>query len=242
MKNIKLFALALLSVFFFSCEKDADIVESTITYLPKFETEGPDYIELTCQEDFEEPATSAFEGGNEIPVNRTVNGVYFGANEVSIPDQYIINYSATNVDSIPGAYMREVLKYPCSGDLQSDISGVYTSTVARVTGDVQTGMTNIFIVQTSENTYLLSNGAGAYYDKGADWAYGSDYSAKGAVITVNDLSTNDITVSSAAFPLWGYVMDITDFKVDPASKTITFHSKNADIASLDFQVTLTQVQ
>ncbi|GAA5225217.1 BT_2262 family domain-containing protein [Membranihabitans marinus] len=235
MKQIKIIALLCLAIGFFSCEEESDIVESKITYLPKFEAAGEDYIELTCVEDFVDPGTIAIEGGTEIDVNTVVKGKYFGASSVSTPDEYVISYSAVNVDGIPGAYMREVFKKPCDGDLVTNISGIYSSTVTRITGAVQADLNNVYIVQLSDNTYGLSHGIGGYYDLGLE--YGPDYASLGAVITANDIGSNDFTVSDATFPVWGNVVQITNFKVDASTGTITYHG-SGNFGNGEFDVVL----
>lgn len=235
MKYFKFIALLMTLPLFFSCEEDTEIAESRITYLPKFEVSGDAYIELDCTESYTDPGTKAIEGGQEIEVTTVVKGTYFGETSISTPDEYVINYSAVNVDGIPGSFMRQVLKKPCDGDLTSSLSGIYTSTVTRITGAVQANLNNVYIVQLSDNTYALSHGIGGYYDLGL--GYGADYASKGAIITVNDLATNDITVTNAQFPVWGNIVQISNFKVDAANNTITYHG-SGNFGNGEFDIVL----
>jgi hypothetical protein len=100
-------------------------------------------------------------------------------------------------------------------------------------------MKYIYIWKTGDNTFELSCALGGYYFIGRD--YGLDFAFQGAVITANDIPSNDFSISQATSPGFGNVADITDFVVDPNSRVISFTS-TANFANGVFHVQLEQVQ
>lgn len=241
MKTINILFLSFLFIGIYSCEELETGPESTITYLPKFEVEGGDYIELTCNESASElGSVEAFEGGSPIEVSVSVSGLYFGASEISAPDEYLVNYSAVNKDSIPGAFQRTVFKKPCDGDLVNSITGIYKSTVVRngSSGPEYTNMENVLITQVGENMYQLSDAIGGYYDVGR--AYGPGYAATGMTIMANDISSDSFVYGDpVGVGAFGGVLVMKDFTVDASSGTIHFVTEWD--AGYTFDVTLTKV-
>jgi len=231
MKNILFIALALFSISFSSCKDDADVdlEASKVSYLPALTMSGESSIVLPCTTtSFTDPGLKATVNGAEIPVSVTITPTYFGSSTIDGPDFYTINYQAYNTDSIPGAAIRTVLIPPCNGDLVSDISGTYTSTVVRTTTSsgaqiTYTDLEYVFIKNAGGNKYLLSDAIGGYYELGR--ALGTAYAAPGASLTANSIPGNDFTFDSVAeVGGFGGAATLTSFTVDPASKTITFES------------------
>lgn len=194
----------------------------------------------------DEGATSEIEG-TEI---ETTTVFYPGAyNELpgvdtSVSDKYLIEYSAVNTDGFIGTEIRTVWVAPPTGDFINSIEGLYTSNVQRTPDfeveDQYTDLAYVSIFQIDTNVYEITHGIGGYYDIGR--AYGPGFQAAGATITVNDIPTNDFTLTEAVIPFWGDIFTISDFKVDATTKTITFTSSTDSFDNGIFKVQLTQVE
>jgi hypothetical protein len=217
---------------------------SKVTYFPEMDMSGDDVILVAKGSTFSEPGVAATENGANIDVKTSVGGVFRGYSGTTLntesPDKYVITYTATNSDGF-NANLERTVWVVATGDLVNSIEGLYTSTVKRgstLTAQY-TDMKYILIYKTGANTYAITCAIGGYYDIGR--AYGPGYAALGAVITANNIATNDFSITRATFPLWGNISDITNFAVNAANKTITFVG-NTDIANGTFTVTLKQVQ
>lgn len=219
MKRITYIAVGLfMFALTFSCDRVVNTAEpSSITYLPLMELQGDSYVFVACGEAYTDAGVMVTEGGNPISYDTDITGSYFGGTSVDGADYYVVSYSAVNVDGIPGSAFREVVVEPCNSGAADDIAGLYTSDVLRDNGEGYT-VSDIYIVKTGDNTYALSDLVGGFYDLGR--GYGSGYSCQGAIITVNDITTNDITVSQGQFPIWGNTVDVTSIVVN-ADGTIT---------------------
>jgi hypothetical protein len=240
MKKLFLY-LSVIILISLGCENDIGIDPSEITYFPKMEMKGKSVINLECNAtSFADPGVTALEGGNSVEVKVITHGRYFGSNSVNGPDVYDINYTAINVDGIPGSVLRTVYVPPCNGNFVNSIEGVYESTVVRngVVSPQYQGLKYVYVKKVGNNVYQLSDAIGGYYDFGR--GYGSDYAFVGLTVTANNLAANDFTygptVQGGAF---GGDCDLTAFSVVPATKTINFETK---WLTYKFVVTLTQVQ
>ena len=226
-----------------SCEKDHDSSEglSTITYFPEFTMTGDAEMFLNKGGSFTDPGVKAMEKGKEIDVSVNVTGAYSGYNgdevETNVVDNYTVSYSAINSDGYPGKTKRAVWVFE-DGDLTTGLQGLYTTTIVRDGTPAFTNVPYVLIWSLSATTFELQCGVGGYYDVGK--AYGPGYAARGAVVTVNNLATNDFSVTDAKFPLWGNTVTITGFTVDASAKTISY-TGTGDWGSV-FEVTLTQVE
>ncbi len=245
MKHIKIILILFVSGLV-SCSADETGGVSSVTNYPIITLNG-DALQIVAQgSTYTDPGAIATEGDAEIPVETSnSSGTYFGIAGVdtSVADIYFITYSAENADGFKGNSLREVWVIPTSGDLTTSIEGLYTSDVQRAPSftpsDQYDDMEYIFITKTGTNTYAISDAVGGYYDLGR--GFGSDYAAKGGVISANDILGNDFTVSQAVFPLWGNTVDVTAFTVDAATKSITFTGEG-NFGNGEFKVQLTQVQ
>lgn len=242
MKSIQYFILLLTAVAFVntSCTK-TDVDKSEITYLPLIQVIGSSSIQLACDAaSYTDQGVNATEGGQTVPVNTTITGSYYGSSTVDGPDDYIINYAATNKDGIPGAAMRNVFWPECNGDLVSSIAGMYKATVVRngVVSPQYTDLTYIFIRDMGGNVYQLSDAIGGYYDFGR--GYGPDYAATGFQVTANNIPANDFTHDATiGVGAFGGDLVMTSFAADPGTRTITFSTDWS--FGYTFDVTLTQV-
>jgi len=230
-----------------SCIKeDTTANVSRITNYPIITVNGPSFLIVNEGSNYVDAGAVSTEDGNEIEtITSFGNGTYFGTPGVdtSTPDQYLITYSAQNADGFSGSALREVWVAPPAGDLKTSISGLYTSSVQRAPLFAPSAKYNdlefVFIIQTGANTYKLSHAIGGYYGMGR--GYGPGYIAAGAVITANDIATNDFTISQATFPIWGNTVDVSEFTVDSGTKTITF-TGNGNFGNGTFKVQLKQVE
>lgn len=239
--------LFLISILFYGCDKDVSTEDmSTITYFATFTDEGEELVLHQIGEPYTDANVIAEEDGVELPVSVTVDGEITGYSgievDVNTMDKYTISYSAVNSDGYAAAATRTVV-VGTSGDLITSIEGVYLASSQRAPAftpsDQYNDMEYIFITKTGDNTYELSDAVGGYYYIGRD--YGFSYAAQGAIITANDIPSNNFTITQAEFPAWGNVVDVTDFTVDPGNKTITF-TGTGDFANGEFHVQLKQVQ
>lgn len=224
-----------------SCSIDSTGDVSSVTNYPIITLNGDDVVYIEQGSAYSEQGAVAMEGENEIPTDITYSpGSYYGnaGVDTSTPDSYTISYSAVNQDGFAGSALRTVYVYPKTGDLTTSIEGLYTADILRGTSP-RTNLGYIFIVKISGNTYSLSHGIGGWYDYGS--GYGPNYAARGAVITANDIATNDFTVTDAVFPIWGNVVVNSDFTVDAGNKTISF-TGTGNFGNGIFKVTLNQVQ
>ena len=247
MKNINiLFTIILAASIFVSCEKEyEDPVR--ITYFPDFVVEGPSIIFNELGATYVDSSVTATEDGENLEVTLSVRGKMTGYSGTEVDhttaDIYSLTYSATNSDGYNGTASRTVLVNALNSDLVSGIEGIYKSSVQRgpsFTASAQyTDMVYILITKTGSNTYAISDALAGYYDIGRN--YGYDYAAQGAVITANDIASNDFSISQAVFPIWGNTVDITEFKVSPANKSITF-TGTGNFGNGTFHIQLTQVE
>lgn len=250
MNNVKFLFLSIFAIVFFTnCEKiQNSAVPSTPTFLPKLTMHGPSSITLSCDETaYTDEGLTAEEQGAEINVETSVEGKYFGGSEVQGSDVYSIVYSAVNQDGIPGADERTVVWLECNGDFQNSIAGMYTADVARngsLSAQYQ-GLGPIMVKDLGNNTYQVSDAIGGYYDHGR--GYGFHYASLGMKVTANDIAGNDFSIENpVGVGSFGGDNVINNFKVDPATKTITFDADwdyNGDgVVDFAFGVTLTQNQ
>jgi hypothetical protein len=228
-----------------SCVQDDTDGVSSITNYPIITVNGPSFMVVNQGDTYVDAGAVSTENGAEIETTTSIsNGTYFGAAGVDTnsPDQYIVTYSALNADGFSGNASREVW-VANTGDLTTSIEGLYTSSTQRAPSFTPSAQYNdmeyVIIAKTGANTYAISHAIGGYYAYGR--GYGSAYAAQGAVITVNDIASNDFSISQAVFPAWGNTVDITDFKVDSANKAITF-TGNGNFGNGTFKVQLKQVQ
>lgn len=225
MNKIFKFGLALcLPLLLLSCEKETEGV-SFETHYAVFEKEGGTVLHQ-LGEPFVDPGISATENGEPVEINTLVTGLYSGYSgssvDVTTPDYYTMNYSATNSDGYIANESRDVYVFN-NGDLTNSIEGLYTSTVVRngASSAQYTDMKYVMITKIGDNKYELTCGIGAYYQIGRK--YGIDYAAK-VEITANDIAANDFSFGPCEVPAFGGAVTFNSFTVDPATKTINFTS------------------
>ncbi|MFH1118448.1 MAG: BT_2262 family domain-containing protein [Bacteroidota bacterium] len=229
----------------FACEKKHETDGlSTITNYPVFEMTGSDVVIVAKGTPFTDPGIKATSGGVEIEVEINVDGAFTGSTSASVNtdvcDKYVITYTAVNSDGFANSTFRTV--WVCNtGDLTTNIEGLYTSTVLRggVSSPQYTDMAYVLIWKTGDNTYKISDALGGYYSIGR--VYGDAYAAIGGVITANNIPANDFSATTSVIPGFGNTVEITDMVVDAANKSISFMGVG-NFANANFAVTLTQVQ
>ena len=243
MKNKKLriiYLLTALLVFGFSgCKKKYDDIYK-ITYYPTFEVTGGDVIFNPFGTNFTDPGVKATEAGTEIPVTTVVKGDFFGGTsfDANATERYLYTYTATNSDGYAATASRLVYNVK-TGDLINSLEGLYTSTVVRnkVVSAQYTNLEYVMITKTADNTFVLSDAIGGYYDIGR--AYGASYRAPGMTVTSTDIPGNNFTFGSSDVGSFGGAVTMKSMTVDAASKTINFEcSWNV----YTFVITLKQVQ
>ena len=242
MKKITFFFIPLMVVALFTnCDKTENSAEpSTTTFLPKLTMNGSALVSLPCDATgYDDEGLTAEEQGTEIGVETSVEGKYFGGGSVDGTDIYSIVYSATNKDGIPGAAERTVVWEECNGDFVTSIAGMYTANVVRngSASPQYEGLGPIIVKDLGNGDYQLSDAIGGYYDHGR--GYGFHYAALGMVVKANDLAANDFSHPDViGVGDFGGELSMTDFSIDPATKTITFTTDWS--FGFVFEVTMTQ--
>lgn len=246
MKKYKLIlcSFSILGLMLTSCDPSVEAPGSydvsEVTYLPLITLEGGN-VTLDCETtSYSDPGAEASVAGQEIELITNTSGTYFGSNEVTGPDIYSVSYSAFNSDGIPATGFRQVVWPPCNGDLVTSIAGVYTaSSLVRTPGYATTDIGPIFIRDLGNGVYGISDAIGGWYEH--EYGYGTAYAATGMTVTANNIALNDFThddvIGVGAF---GGALSMTDFSVDPGTKTIEFKTEWS--FGYVFEVTLTQVQ
>lgn len=228
-----------------SCVQDDTSDVSRITNYPIITVNGSSELFLQQGASYTDAGAVATEGGVEIPVTTTIStGTYFGNTfGTDSPDKYTATYSAVNVDGFTGNALKSIWVIPTTGDLVTSIEGLYTASVQRAPSfsalPKYTDLEYVFIYKISANKYGISHAIGGYYDLGN--SYGSNYAAKGATVTVNNLATNDFSYTGAFINGFGLAINITDFIVDSGSKSITYTGAGS-FTNGTFKVQLKQVQ
>jgi Domain of unknown function (DUF5011) len=243
---INYIAVAIIGALCFACEPDLETKGiSRITHFPDITMVGDPIYVIELGQAYSEPGISAKEGENPIDVITQISGDYFEGSVTAIntanPDRYNIAYSAINSDGFPGSTARTVY-VAGKGDLVTDISGLYTSTVVRngVSAAKYTDMKYVIMKKTGASTYSLSDIICGYYDVGR--AIGPDYAGTGSTITVNNLGANDFTFGpSIGIGVFGGVADIKQMTVDPLAKQIHLVI-DWDAGPYTFVITLTKAE
>lgn len=217
MKNILLYIAVIGCFVFTSCETEDTEDVSQITNFAVFNLEGEDEIILETGEEYVEPGASALEAGEAVEVSTSTSGLFRGGElDVTVPDVYSVNYSAVNKDGFVATASRTVIVAE-NGDLVTDLSGLYRSTVTR-NGTKGSPIEYVLIWEKSPGVYQISDAIGGYYMYGR--GYGLSYAAQGLEITVNgpgSYSFND-PIGVGAF---GGDLTVTELTTDPVNKTMT---------------------
>ncbi len=241
-------AAVMLALGFSACNDDDDIAPlSRVTYFPDFIMDGDPSYDIACGQDFTVPGVRVEEEGVEIPFETSISGLFFNKTDggtkvnLDIPDVYSVTYSATNKDGFPGSSARRVNVQPCNGDLVTSIEGTYKATVLRggTFDERYVDLQPIYIADLGDDIYGISHAVGGYYDYGR--GFGAGYASYGATVKANDIAANDFAaVDNGVFPIWGNVVQISDFTVDAAAKTISFLG-TGNFGNGEFTVNLTQI-
>lgn len=224
-----------------SCSEDSTSDVSQVTNYPILELIGDETVIINQGSVFEDPGIIATENGSNIPYTSSVSGLFRGESTLNpnVVDIYTITYNAVNQDGFNGSITRTVI-VANNDDLTAGIAGLYTSTVTRngtLTAQY-TDMEYVLIWENSDGTYELSDGIGGYYHVGR--GYGVGYAAPGAIITVNDLATNDFSYTAFSVGGFGGPCTMSAMTVDASAETINF-STDWSLGYV-FDVALTQVQ
>lgn len=239
MKKIFLFlcASALLS----SCSEDTTGDVSRVTNYPNFQVLGDAIIYVHKGDPYVDPGVIVTEGDTEIDYTTSVSGAFRGGTTIdtTVEDVYTVTYTAVNQDGFSGSATRTVIVSD-TGDLVTNISGLYRSTVTR-NGTLTAQYTDleyVLIWKNADGTYQVSDGIGGYYALGR--GYGNGYAAGPMVITANSIPGNSFSIPDYEVGGFGGVVHNTEFTVHPENQTINFVS--VWDAGYTFSVLLEQVQ
>ena len=240
MRNLKIYILGFLSLFLTqSCSVDSTSDVSSVTNFAVITLGGPSEFLLHEGDPYVEPGATATENGNNVEVTTQSVGLFTGGSlDVDTPDIYSLSYSAINSDGFASAAARTVIVAGL-GDLVTDLSGLYTSTIVRngVSGAQYTDIHYILIWKKANGDFQFSDGIGGYYMFGR--GYGLNYAAQGATVTVN--GENDFTFGPTfGVGAFGGNADMTEMTTDSVAKTIDFTTEWD--AGYTFVVHLEQVQ
>lgn len=242
MKTFRILVALLILGALASCEREPMARNARVTNYPIFTVEGDDVLFYAEGATINLPPVTAEEGGQDISdkIEISATGTYRGGTtlDANKADKYELAYSAVNVDGFAGNAYRTVYVVK-TGDLVNSIEGLYTSTVVRngSTSAQYTDMEYVLIWKNADGTYGMSCAIGGYYELGR--GYGPGYRSQ-AVITANDISTNDFTVPTFGNVGFGGATEITSFTVDAANKKINFTAEWS--FGYTFECELTQVE
>lgn len=243
MKKLKYILFAILPVLLLtSCVEE--MPESTLNTYPTFVFVGDEDMALEPGEAYSEPGIAALEGEIELEVITSVTSKYRGysGNVVgSDPDIYYVNYYAETSEGFGNTASRTVVIPPAPGDLITDISGIYSATTTRITGESYDGI-EVWIWPLGDNKFGLSGTTAHFYPDGRGNYDDALYRAAGTIITVNDLASGDISATDGVFPGWGNHVWIKSgsFTVNPTTKTIAFHTTTDEFAAGDWDIVMVQ--
>ncbi|MCA0348293.1 MAG: DUF5012 domain-containing protein [Flavobacterium sp.] len=239
MKKI-IITLFFLSTFLISCEKESTGGVSRVTNYPEFTLLGDDVIYVNKGNEYIDPGVIVTEGGVEIPYETTITGTFRGGTtlDTNVVDVYQIVYSATNQDGFSGSIARTVYVIE-NGDLTTNISGLYTSTVVRngSSSAQYTNMEYILVWKKDNGTYEMSDGIGGYYAIGR--GYGNAYTARPVIITANDIPSNSFTIPAFTVGTFGGVASMSGLTANSVNNTLSYTT--IWDAGYTFVVTLTKV-
>jgi hypothetical protein len=237
----KLIAFIFASLLFVACDNVDTANVSSLTNYPLLTLNGNSTVYVSLGTPYSDQGAIATENAQTIPSVTSATGTYRGADKIdtSIADEYSQTYTATNKDGFDGSASRMVYVYN-NADLVTSIEGIYTSTVIRngITDAKYTNMEYIHIWKNSNGTYEMSDGIGGWYNYG--YGYGIAYTAQPVIITANSITANDFSIPNFPVGAFGGDAEMTQFTVDPTTKTITF-TTTWD-AGYTFEVTLNQFQ
>jgi Domain of unknown function (DUF5011) len=238
----KIIILAFFASLLWSCDDDSTAGVSKVTNYPVLTLLGDEFLIIPVGTAYTDPGITATEGGVDIEYTTTVDGALLGTTgttiNTAVADDYTITYTATNQDGFDASVSRRVIVVQ-TGDLVTDISGLYTSTVVRngASGAQYTDMEYVMIAPSGPNQYRLSDGIGGYYDIGR--AYGAGYRAPATINAVN-IPADQFTIPDFEVGTFGGGVEMTSFIVNENDGSIDF---SADWDSgYTFEVHLEQVQ
>ena len=246
--TLLLFAGALLVS---SCEQDTTAGVSRVTNYPLITVLGDETIFVPQGGTFTDPGATATAGTETIPYVVTAEGVYRGENTLNtnVPDEYIVKYTATNVDGFSISGARKVIVYK-TGDLINSIEGVYVSTTKRNGNFLNPAqgsslnMKYIYIWKNTDGTYEVSDAFGGWYAIGR--RLGVSYATPGGKINAVSIPGNSFTFPGAPGNLtnsgFGGSAELTGLTVTPALKKIVLTSHWLAPTNYNFEVTLIQEQ
>lgn len=241
MKKLYIYTLGFLALILMqSCNVESTGNVSKITEFAEIKLAGDNEVLLSKGDAYVEPGATATAAGVSVDVTTASTGLFRGGTlDPNIPDIYTLSYSAFNADGFEATAARKVIVAD-TGDLVTDLSGLYRSTVLRngTGGANYTDMEYVLIWKKADGTFQFSDGIGAWYLYGR--ALGIGYAATGATVKVNGL--NDYTFGPAfSVSTFGGVAKMTEMTVDPAAKTIDLTTE-WDAGPYTFKIHLDQVQ
>lgn len=247
MKKIIIALLIISGGIFTSCEDISSANVSKVTDYPIIDVLGDDPMFIPLGGSYTDPGAVATEGENEIEYTTSAKGNFRGASSVdtNTADEYVVTYSAVNVDGFFGTATRKVIVYK-TGDLVNSIEGVYRCTIARNGSTPSAAYRNIeyiYIWKNTDGSYGISDAFGGWYSNGR--GLGLTYITPGGKIVANNIAANDFsfpgTLTNSGF---GGSAQITGLTVNPTTKTVVLTCVwQADATTTyNFVATLTQVQ
>ncbi len=212
MKKYKYYLLLLLvTMVFFSCEKETEDV-SRITYYCDVELEGDPIVLIALGTDYVEPGYTASEGDEDVTESVTVSGEV----NTSQTGQYTLSYTAVNSDGFPKTITRTVIVYdPTPSPIESGFYHVSPQST-RVPGpstEFESSPAET-IYQSTPGVFYISDLFGGYYSVGR--GYGPAYATGGYVAYDG---TNFSLVESEITP-WGNKFSSVSGTYDQGTKTL----------------------
>jgi Domain of unknown function (DUF5011) len=244
MKKIFLPFLSMSLVILIGCTNEESKNVGKVTNYPTIEIAGDNPYFIPQGGTFVEPGVIAKEGSTSISFTTIAKGNYRGANTIDTnkPDEYTVEYTATNKDGFKASGTRKVIVYK-TGNLVDSIEGVYISTVSRnnVSPPNQQNLKYVYIWKNTNGTFEVSDAFGGWYQYGR--GFGIGYITPGGIITAVNIPTNNFTFATGLTNTgFGGPATITELTVNPTTKKLVLKCGWVAPTVYAFVSTLTQVQ
>ena len=214
MKKTILYLLLIMGVaFVVSCEREKTTWDhSEITYYVNFDMAGEAVMTIPVGDGFTDPGVVAYEAGEDVTSKMEITGSV----DPDALGEYIITYSAINVDGFSSSVTRTVYIYDPT--ITTDISGTYTSQPGSwyVNNTRSTAGEDIEIVQLCPGIFSIDD-VSTYF-----WVnyYGLSATKTRGVLSLK--SDNTLELLSSLNGYWNDSCDSFSGTYHPGTETIEY--------------------
>ena len=225
MKKIFLYSLMLgMSVLgLTSCNKDAEMTDSRLTYYVNLEMQGDEFVQVPLGTAYNDAGCTATMNGQDATSRIVTTGIE--AIDVNTAGLYTVTYSAVNDDGFTASVSRTVAV--CDPTITTDISGTWT---------VQAGSYRLYngnktpyadftvkVRRDAPGIFYISDFLAGWYDQRA--GYGSSYACVGYVQLLADGTLKCLSSHVAG---WDDSLEDFEGTYDAATGTIIWDATYTD--------------